>query len=219
MSQIGATGKKTKIHIDTMGVPHTMTTYSLKGLVLSDLDSQHFIELGEVYTKDTIPATYAHIPQQSDIEKWPHLAGVTLPQIHSGVDLLIGNNIADACTPLEIRTGPRGSPYASRSLLGWAIWNLVRESDVKTLSINRIQLHAVEQLAGDRRLEQIYQKSLSIDFPERQIDDKKEDSVEDKQFRLKVDKSIQFIDGHYQLGFPFRDDVKLPNNKIQGFPA
>ena len=49
---------------------------------------------------------------------------------------------------------------------------------------------------------------MNMDFPERIIDDKKEDFVEDRQFRLKVDKSMKFIDGHYQLGLPFRDATK-----------
>ena len=45
------------------------------------------------------------------------------------------------------------------------------------------------------------------------IDDKKEDSVEDREFRSKIYNSIEFVDGHYSLPLPFRDDVLLPDNK------
>lgn len=36
---------------------------------------------------------------------------------------------------------------------------------------------------------------------------------EDKQFMLSVQRTIRFVDGHYCIGFPLRDEaVKMPNN-------
>ena len=81
-----------------------------------------------VYTKPLIPANQSHIPRQTDIDNWPHMSGITLPQLDAGIDLLIGNNIPDVYTPLEIKTGPRGRPYATKTLLGWVICSLQRYS-------------------------------------------------------------------------------------------
>ena len=64
--RLGISGKKAKLRIDTMGFPHTMTTYTLKGLMMSGLDNKHVVEMGQVYTKDDIPARSSHIPCQSD---------------------------------------------------------------------------------------------------------------------------------------------------------
>ena len=214
-TKLGAAGKKMDISVDTMGVPHKMTTYSLKGLVLSDMNGDYSFDLGQVYTKDIIPANIEHIPQEADLLKWPHLAGISLPQIDSGIDLLIGNNVADAYSPLEVRIGSSGAPYASRTRLGWVIWSLIRESDSSLLSTNRGQICVIEQLENDRRLEQMCQKTMNMDFPERTIDDKPEDSLEDKMFRAKVEKSLTLVEGHYQMALPLRDGVNLPNNKSQ----
>ena len=89
MNQLGASGNKMKIELDTMGVPHKMTTYAIKDLVIGDLDGNNSIPLGTVYTKPMIPANQSHIPRQTDIDNWPHMSGITLPQLDAGIDLLI----------------------------------------------------------------------------------------------------------------------------------
>ena len=89
----------------------------------------------------------------------------------SGFDLLIGNNIAYTFTPLDIKESPCGAPYATKAMIGWIIWNHVRNSDCCSLSVNTIQFSAVERLDSDRKLEQMFQKSLNINCPERRIDD------------------------------------------------
>ena len=54
------------------------------------------------------------------------------------------------------------------------------------------------------------------EFPERRIDDKKEHSVEDKEFLTKVSQTIEAKGGHYYINLPFRDsNVVMPNNYEQ----
>jgi hypothetical protein len=79
MDKLGATGKKMNITVDTVEEPHHMTTYSIKGLILRDLDEHNSIHLDRVYKKDRIPANDSHIPRTKDIEQWSHLDGVILP--------------------------------------------------------------------------------------------------------------------------------------------
>jgi len=76
--------------------------------------------------KSSSPVLVYHFPTRDDISSWPHLSDIQLPQINGDIGLLIGNNIADAYTPLDVRTGPRGSPHATNTRLGWVIWNLHR---------------------------------------------------------------------------------------------
>jgi hypothetical protein len=189
-----------------------MTTYSIKGLILRDLDEHNSIHLDKVYTKDRIPANDSHIPRTKDIEQWSHLDGVILPEINTGIDILVGNDVADSYTPLDVRTGPRGSPYASRTLLGSVVWNLERVSASKRPCVNRAELAMVQQAEDNRRLEQIYQKSVNLYF----TDEKKEHSVEDQRFLVQMENSLQFVEGHYEMSLPFRnEDVMLPNNEVQ----
>ncbi len=88
-------------------------------LEISDIHSQNTIDLPGEYTKDNIPVTHDHIPTDDDLSNWAHMKGVCPPKINAKIGLLIGNNVPDAYTPLDLKTGPRGSPYAAKTLLGW----------------------------------------------------------------------------------------------------
>ena len=100
--------------MDTMGTPHVMRTYELRGLEIMDLNETNIVPLPTTYTKDSMPVNKSHIPTTKDIIKWPHLKDIDLPQIRGNIDLLIGNNVPDACTPLEVRAGPRGAPPCNK---------------------------------------------------------------------------------------------------------
>ncbi|XP_064629340.1 uncharacterized protein LOC135488626 [Lineus longissimus] len=104
-----------------MGVPHTMDTGIVANMEVSDLDGKNFVKLPKVYSKKHMPVTRDHVPTIKDISKWPHLRDIPLPEITADVGLLIGNSVADAYTPLNVVTGPRGSPHATQTALGWNI--------------------------------------------------------------------------------------------------
>jgi hypothetical protein len=58
---------------------------------------------------------------------------------------------------------------------------------------------------------------MNMDFPERFLDDKRENSIEDSYFLEQVNESVSFENGHYYIALPFRNKhVKLPNNASQG---
>ena len=214
MNRLGGHGKKVNITMDTMGVSHTMDTFRVKGLQICGLDSpnDHVIELPEVFTKEKMPVNRNHIPTYEDISEWPHLDEVTLPQIESDVDLLIGYNVPDAYAPLEVKIGPRGSPHAVRSLIGWILWSIVRR-EAGELQVNQAEVIAISETEELRQLNQLYEKSVNMEFPERISDDRKENSQEDHAFLQKVESSMKLVDGHHELCLPFRDDrVQLPDN-------
>ena len=62
------------------------------------------------------------IMNQNDLQIWPHLQDLNMPHIDENkVMLLIGQNVPDVLVPIEVRSGLKGSPYATRSLLGWSL--------------------------------------------------------------------------------------------------
>ena len=167
-----------------------------------------------MYTKDSIPATVDQIPTGDDIQRWPHLHDITLPELNSTVDLLIGNNVPDAYSPLEVITGPTGSPHATRSRLGWVVWNLIRPHGQYIIDVNTAQVDMIQQLEDDQSLDKKMMNLFNTDFPEKLTDDRREPSCEDRKFISKVEKSLQLIDGHYSMCLPFKyDDVYMPNNE------
>ena len=82
-----------------------------------------------------MPVSHRHIPLQSDLNKWDHLKDVEIPEIDASIGLLIGINVPDAYSPLEIRTGPTGSPHATRTRIGWIPWNIMRDQDSATYGV------------------------------------------------------------------------------------
>jgi hypothetical protein len=214
MHQLGGEGRRMKLTMDTMGVPHTMNTYAFRGLEISDLSQENTIKLPTLYTKDRMPVSTIHIPTSDDIHKWPHLREINLPQINSEVGILIGNNVPDAYTPLEFKIGPPGTPYASRTRLGWIPWNVSRTGQADHIVVNRADVIAIERVQDLRDLNTLYMKSVNLDFPERITEDKPENSQEDKLFLEKVTKSIRVVNDHYEFCLPFRNQFPaLPNNQ------
>ncbi|XP_046556804.1 uncharacterized protein LOC124266040 [Haliotis rubra] len=202
-----------------MGKPHIISTYEISGLRVCDLEMKSTIELPKVYSKENLPVSRNHIPQQDDVSKWPHLSDINLSKKKMEIQLLIGNNVPSAYTPQEVRTGPIHAPHATKTILGWVVWNLLRDSvtDVDSMQYaNRIEVAAVTEEEEMKSINKMLKDSMNYDFPERTIDDRKEHSQEDLMFLNKVTQSLDFKGGHYTIGLPFRsDNVKLPNNSSQ----
>ena len=219
MQHLGVSGKGTTITLDTMGSSCKMFTYLIKGLEISSLDGANYFDLPTMYTKDEMPVSIQHIPTQNDISQWSHLSDVFLPRINSSIGLLIGNNVPNAYTPLEVRTGPVDTPHATKSCLGWIPWNILRQKGCEnnqSYPVNRTELIAVSKVEEDRRLNQLLRDAINSDFPEGIINEKKEPSQEDRLFLNKVHSSRKVVDGHYEYCLPFRHgDIHLPDNKQQ----
>ena len=220
LEELGGHGREKRMTLNTMGVPFTMNTCAVNGLQVCDWDEENVVNLPCVYTKDNMPVTQHHIPTDKDIQNWPHLSDIKFPKLNVDIGIMIGNNVPDAFTPCEIRTGEQGSPHATRTRLGWVIWNLIRPNHdasngmPNTAVVNRAQVIAIEELA---QLDQTLRTSINQDFHERMKDEKKENSVEDVKFLVQCEKSVIMIDRHYCVDLPFREpDIQLPNNHSQG---
>ena len=213
--QLGCHGKRLKITMDTMGVPHSMHTDEIKNIEVFDLHQHNTVKLPAIYTKDKIPVTRTHIPTMEDISQWPHLEDIDLPSIDGEIGLLLGNNIPDAYSPLEVSVGPEDSPHATRSRLGWIVWNVIRPStEPSNLISNRADVIAIEGIEEHRSLQSCYRKSVALDFPERYTDEKREHSVEDKKFLRKMCDSKALTNGHYKMCLPFKNEKpNLPDNR------
>ena len=218
LQKLGGNGRPMNITLNTMGNTHTVKTCAVDNLQICILDLQNVIDLPRIYTKEEIPISTNHIPKSKDIEQWAHLKDVSLPEINAEIGLLIGNNVPDAYTPIQLRTGPRGSPHATESMLGWIVWNLIRKNSLqsqekKSLFVNAIDVEVISENEELTKLNSLVQQSINFEFPERNIDDEKEDSFADKCFVEKTKSSIELKENHYYLNLPFKQDgIYLPNN-------
>ena len=114
----------------------------------------------------------------------------------------------------DIMIGPPCTPHVARTRLGLVAGNVVRDGKPNfDHDIVNCADVAIERFDASRNLETLYRKSVALNFQETSTGDKREHSVEDKHILHKMSKSKVFIDGHYQLPLPFRNDAQvLPDN-------
>ena len=208
MHQLNIRGKRTNILLRTMGQEKTVSSHIVTGLEVSELHGNTFTALPEFYTQKAMPVTKHNIPNQSDISKWPYLQNIKLPTIDADIGLLIGTNAPKVMEPQQVINSQGEGPYAVKTLLGWVVNGPLRGGGLKaknTVSVNRISVVDLHDLLITQ---------YNTDFVEKSYEDKKEMSIEDKQFLKIVEDSATMVDGHYSFKLPFRShDVSLPNNR------
>lgn len=208
MRQLGIEGRKTQILLRTMGQKKLEQSYIVSGLEVSGVKENVYIDLPDTYTHKDIPVSRESIPMQTDLEKWPHLHRVELPEIDADVGLLIGANAHKAMEPWDIIHSIDDAPYAVHTILGWVINGPLKGNDSdneRSASVNRISMSEIETLCV---------KQFNHDFPEKASEERRELSREDVQFMDSVKDTVKKVEGHYCIGLPLKDQsVKLPNNR------
>ena len=90
MRKLGVHGTKVKISLSTLQKKSSLVdSYLIRDLVVSDIDENHFVHLPVPYTSPEIPVSKNNIPTQEDVDQWPHLDGVFIPQVDAEIGLLI----------------------------------------------------------------------------------------------------------------------------------
>lgn len=213
MTRLNLTGTKLGILLRTMGQEKVVDSYKLSDLEVAGLDSNNFCGLPEIFTQKSMPVQRSNIPRLKDLQRWPHLRHIEIPEIDADVDLLIGTNVPQALEPWQVVRSVNGGPYAIKTILGWTVNGPLRGdchiSDQKCLqpdvTVNRISV---------ARLDELWEGQLKMDFPETLQDEQPGLSREDKRFLELVSESTKLIDGHYSIGLPVRQRyLKMPNNK------
>ena len=175
-------------------------------LQVMDIDENNALELPCVFKRAQLPVHIDNWAQPQDISLWSHLDGIDLPQVSIGeVGLLIGQDTPTALTPLEVKTGAPGAPYAVKTLLGWTL------NGPLSLSSER-QKASVNFVHADTCLEQQVKQFWELEGGHL-ISDDKAISVNDKKAIECWVESSRLIDGHYEMAIPSKArPLDLPNN-------
>ena len=207
MRKLGVDGTKVKISLSTLEKKNSpVDSYLIRDLVVSDLDENHFVHLPTLYTRPEIPVSKEDIPTQEDVDQWPHLDGVFIPQVDAEIGLLIASDVPEALDPVEVKHSQNGGPYATRTCMGWAVNG--------PLGRFRGRSHTSSFfLKVDPQLQQMVESFYNRDFVDLFADDTKEMSQDEHRFMQNAEK-IQFKDGHYEIPLPFKNHASsVPNNK------
>lgn len=77
-------------------------TCMMTGMEICGLESNEYLKRPEVYSYSMIPVRAENIPFQEDVNQWPYLHEVKIPQITAEIVLLIGNNVPRALEPCMV---------------------------------------------------------------------------------------------------------------------
>ena len=101
---------QTTLSLTTMEKEDSRAESLIVSLEVSGLDEENLVELPVVFTRPKFPVSVHNAADQEDIDRWPHLAGIKIPQIDADVGLLIGSDRPEALEPKEIRPSCNGGP-------------------------------------------------------------------------------------------------------------
>ena len=91
MKELGAEGHKVQISLTTIEKKNSPTLSSRVNLETMDLDENVMLVLPNVLTKDKLNICSDGTSRQMDVDRWPHLEGIKLPdEVTAEIELLIG---------------------------------------------------------------------------------------------------------------------------------
>ena len=159
MRQLGVSGPKTTISLTRLEKKDSLVdSFVVTDLTISDLDENVFIDLPLLYTRPSVPVSREDIPTQDDVDKWPHLSGVHLPKVDAEIGLLIASDVPEVLDPLEVKHSQDGSPYPSRTSVGWAVKGPLTRCLCGSRSLNFF-------IKADTELHQMVQHFYEIALP------------------------------------------------------
>ena len=189
--KLHAKGKSRNIHLQTLMDDKQLKTCAIQCLKVADWKENIYPPITEVSVQP-IPIDKEDIPKKSDVEKLPYLRGIDFHEIDAEDGLLIENNVPKAMEPLQVINSQNDGPFACRSIIGWMVFRCTKPEGSKS----KISTHKVQVLEDIQlQLHNLY----NIEFSERLTEDKIEGSREDKRFMMKVEESIELLDGHFQI--------------------
>ena len=147
-------------------------------------------------------------PQKSiDVQHCPHLHGIPVVEMSplQKVDILIGQDNAEALVPIEVLCGKKNEPFGARTLFGWSIHGTSYNGSMEPTSHNAVS-HFVSSNNIDVQISRLWNlEEQSVGPTEVGW------STEDRDVINFWNDNLCVKDGHYQLPVPWKKDV-LDNN-------
>ncbi|XP_063962490.1 uncharacterized protein LOC135155922 [Lytechinus pictus] len=210
--KLGIKGDKKRFNLSTINQENKEMSGTEIQLSVSGIQETEHIDLEGVWTVEKLPISADSIPRPTDTERWSHLRDITIPQIDSNeVMLLIGGDTPEAFWVKEDRQGKKGEPYAMRTVLGWTLLGPTSRQNKQRSGFTSNFTHTC---MGDELLQRQVEKFWKLDFGEHHQEGERGLSVEDQRAEVIFKKTVKKVDGHYEIGLPWRHpDVNLPDGK------
>ena len=158
--RLGFVGARIQVSLSTIENDSNPTSCCRVSLEIMDLNEVNMVELPEELTKEKLNISTDGVSCQGDVERWPHLSGILVPErIRGEVELLIGQDVPEALEADEIRSRRGDGPYASRTKLGWTLNGPLRRH-------GRCEKHHVNFVRVDEELGHHFHPFMNLEFRE-----------------------------------------------------
>ena len=177
-------------------------------LKMSSRDDKEIMLMKNVLVTEHIPIESCDI----DVRNYPHLKDLSFSNSDS-VDILIGQDNPAALVPLDVRSGPKGTPFAIHTIMGWALNGTSAPSPAGLrITSNFVSSTVLENKIN--RLHEIEEEGI-LNHPIVQ-------SIEDMKVLEHLDAKCEIVDQHFQLPIPWTapeehlpDNIKVAQNRLE----
>ncbi|XP_074649052.1 uncharacterized protein LOC141904366 [Tubulanus polymorphus] len=173
------------------------------------LDGCSSLQLRNMLSTPSLPVSKNDMVCQDEVNKWPHLDGVTVSNIDSRVELLIGNDNPAALEPIEVRKPANSNgPFAVRTQFGWTVYGTAQPYEV----INKGSVNLVK--GSDDELNQRFREFCNREFSDA-FTDASAMLVDDKKALSAIESTAVMRENHYEVGLPWKyPPSELVNNRV-----
>ena len=148
-----------------------------------------------------------------------HLQNIRFPTIRDNrIRILIAADAFTATVPRQFTTGPTGTPYGVNTLLGWTLTGPIpqrytqeRVGQSNSTNITLFNHIRRRQDDPDEDLLQLFWTIEGVTFNQCSS---KGQSSDDKEALSILNDTTKHIGDRYQIGLPWKKDIKLPNNYL-----
>lgn len=197
VNSLGIKGKMTKYSLSTLSNRNVAKQTETVELYVASKDGTSDLHLGNVLVVDDIPGRTLSL---DSLSQYGHLQDLQLVGGNKPIDILIGQDNTEALVPLEVRSGAKGEPFASRTLLGWTING---PSRLRNVVSHRIVSHFIPSV--EQQIHNLWEQDFGG------MDDYSL-SNEDKRVLKFWDENCVKVNGHFEIPIPWKDNARVSNN-------
>ena len=201
VNELNIKGSTVDYALSTLNGSEVNKTTQIVNLCIMSQDEKDCLTLSNVYIVEDIPTRYGAI----DVSGYDHLSNLPIVKCMSRVDILIGQDHAEALVPLEVSKGKSGEPFGVRTMFGWSVNGPAIMNETPS---RKVINHFVSTSILEHKLDRLWEIE-NEGLPGHDVSMSKEDQ---RVIALWDEKISRSNDGHYILPIPWKSDAQLPSN-------
>ena len=140
-----------------------------------------------------------------------HLSHISFPEIgNNSVSIILGIDNLDLIHYKQIVKGPKNAPWGVETQLGWTCAGKTDLALHETYPVHFTKLNSHPNM--DEQMFKMISNWMKIENLGIASHKKAMSKIDKKSSEIQ-ENTTQLIDGHYQVGFLWKENAKLPNNR------